>query len=230
MFKASLLAISLSIISAHAQRIILPQDIKGEAEKKAYQEKLNLYHAEQLRRKPLYIKSAKLATEKLADEILKDNFDYAIANMYPRLKATLSKRVGGEAEFLKRQRKAVDDLRKSKTEIIDIKVSEPTELYYVWMKKKKGLDVIYYPFDYTIQKLVIVPITKHVKFGKINPDNGKPFAAVVNSYQLAIYDETDKRWSFIDGSSITVNEIRNLFPTIPLDIAKKLPKSGKAIN
>ncbi len=220
----------LSLCSSYAQRVITRDDIKDPDELKAYDLKIQQFYATQTARKPLYLKSAKLATEKLADEILKDNIDYAILNIYPRWKAHLASRVGGQQQLILKAREAVKQMRDSKTEIVDIKVGTPTDIYYVHVRQKKGLAKVVYPFDYNFQKLVIVPLSKHVKFGKTNPETGKPYQAIQNSYQLAVYDEVAQTWSFIDGSGITVNDIRNLFPTIPLTIKEKLPKSGKTLK
>lgn len=214
---------------ASAQKVILRDDIKDPEELRQYDLQLDHYNAERERRKPLYLQSAKLATEKLSDEILKGNMDYAIANIYDRWKKKLSMRFGGEAKLIEGLKKTVIEMHTDNTVITDIQIGEPKHIYYVWMQRKKGMTVVTFPFDYTFQKLVIVPMTQYVTFNR-DPKTGGKLNVEKNTYQLAVYDENSKKWSFISSNGISINDLRGLFPTLPLNIKDHFEKSGKVLE
>ena len=235
LFGKSLLAAGvLSVAFAggvSAQKIILPDSEMSDKERETYDARVEHFEMERLRRHPLFLQSAKMATEKLGAEIMKGNVNYAINNMYPRWKAFQCKRLkGGEDEFVKKAQNAFKMMKKDGTVITDFRVGQPQKLIYVNMQKKPNLPKVYYPVDFHFQTLVVVPTTTIVQFAKIDEKTGKPTKVVKNSSQIAIYDEVTKKWSFIDSSGVSPNELRNLFPTMPLKFATDLPKSGKVLN
>ncbi len=223
-----ILCLLVTLTVASAQQIILPNDKMEPAERANYKQRVGVFQAERIRREPLFMESAQMATQKLGDAILKGNMDFAVLKMYPRWKKKQSILVGGDGNMLKKFAHAAKLMRDSGTVITDFKALRATEILYVRMEKKKGLTKVYYPVDYTFQKLVVVPTVTQIRFGKIDPATGKPFEVEKKSFQLAIYDENVKDWSFIDGSSVSINDIRNMFPTVPLSFEKKLPKGGAA--
>lgn len=223
-----LLLCTTSLVSA--QRIILRDDIKDPEQLREFDAKLLAFNNKRSREKPLHLQLAKLATEQLTDEILKGNTDFAIANIYPRWKKQLSMRFGGEANFLKRARETVTEMNRQNTVITDIKVGVPNTIYYVWLKKMKNKSVIYFPFDYTTQKLVIVPTSVHATIDEIDKETGKKIKIIKNSFQIAIYDEATKSWSFISGGSISINQLRSLFPTLPMNMTQHFEKSGGVVK
>ena len=232
-FRKPLLTLTLFSIgagSARAQDVILPDAKMTVAERDAYEARVKHFEAERARRHPLFLQSAKLATEALGREIMKGNVMYGIDNMYPRWKNFLAKRAGGEANINKKAQLAVKMMNDNKVVIVDFQVGHPHKLLKVNMRKKPNLPKVYYPVDFNFQTLVVVPTTTVVQMAKIDPKTGKPLRIKKNSSQIAIYDEVTTKWSFIDGSSISPNELRNLFPTMPRKFATDLPKSGNVVN
>ena len=222
---ASLLSVPLS-----AQEVILPDSEMTVVEREAYKRRVTHLENERARLKPAYLQSAKLATERLGNQILKGDISYAIDNMYPRWKRIQVKLIGGEQKFIKKAHLAAQMMREDKTVITDFEVGEPKRLLYVNTQKRPNLAKVYYPVDFTFEKLVVVPTKMTVQFAKIDERTGRPTKVEKQSCQIAIYNDELKRWSFIDGSSISPNELRNLFPTMPIAFAKSLPKSGKVLD
>jgi len=208
----------------HAQKVILPTDKMTEEERANYEQRKQLMVNERTRKKPLFIQSAHIATQALGAEIMKGNADYAIANMYPRLKKIQAKRAGGEENMIKKLRLAQKRMKEDKTVIIDFKADMPKEILHVRMERKEGLAKFYFPVDFTFQKLLIVPTKTVIQFAKVDTETGNPLKVLEESCQLAIYDEKTKKWSFINGSTISANELRGLFPLIPKDVATGFPK------
>ena len=208
----------LSLMACSAQsappvpKIILPDSKMTDSERQQFEKRLREFNQRNKEMEPLYLKSAKMATEKLCAESLKGNFNYAIENIYPRYKRKQVMLAGGEDRLLRKFQDSINMLRKDGTVIMDIKVGEPIAIRDVHMEKKEGLRKVYYPMDFTFQKLVIVPTSMVLQFAVIDKGTGKPTRVEKNNCQLALYDGKTKAWSFIDGSTISKNELMGLFP------------------
>jgi hypothetical protein len=63
---------------------------------------------------------------------------------------------------------------------------------------------------------VLIPTA--TKFRIIRPGQTRPIVIESIGFQVAISDKGKNDWSFIDGSGLTVNELRSIFVTLPLDL------------
>ena len=64
--------------------------------------------------------------------------------------------------------------------------------------------------------MVMIPTV--TKFRIIRQSDPKPTIIESVGFQIAISDKGKNDWTFIDGSGLTVNDLRMLFPTLPQDI------------
>jgi hypothetical protein len=64
--------------------------------------------------------------------------------------------------------------------------------------------------------LVLVPTA--TKFRIIREGETKPLVIDSIGFQIAISEKGRNEWTFIDGSGLTVNDLRSLFGTLPKDL------------
>jgi hypothetical protein len=70
--------------------------------------------------------------------------------------------------------------------------------------------------------MLFIPTTTQFRFFK--PNDPKPYVVESTGFQVAISDKGKDDWTFIDGSGLTVSDLRSLFPTLPEDL--ELPAIG----
>jgi hypothetical protein len=70
--------------------------------------------------------------------------------------------------------------------------------------------------------LLFIPTATQFRLFKAN--DPKPHVVESTGFQVAISDKGKDDWTFIDGSGLTVSDLRSLFPTLPEDL--ELPAIG----
>jgi len=164
---------------------------------------------------------AKKVTQLLAKEVLKGNFGYAVQNMYRRWKARQAKLVGGEQVLVAKFNRMFEEMKRSIT-ITGYRVGQPTKVYRVWPKKLPGVVNAETDREVYFERLAIVPVTMRLRI--IDPNQGKIRKFDRHTYQIAVYQPKENQWSFLDGSTLDVKGLREIFPSLPMDISKHLPK------
>ena len=81
------------------------------------------------------------------------------------------------------------------------------------VEKVNGQDVERLVFS---KWLVIIPTV--TKFRIIRPGDSKAVVIESIGFQVAISDKGKNDWTFIDGSGLTVNDLRGLYVNLPLDL------------
>jgi hypothetical protein len=71
--------------------------------------------------------------------------------------------------------------------------------------------------------MVLIPTV--TTFRVILEGETKPRLIESTGFQVAVSEKGKNDWSFIDGSGLTVNDLRGLFATLPQDL--QLPPVGK---
>lgn len=169
--------------------------------------------------------SAVASVRKLGEQVVLGNRRYAVERMYPRWKERMAKRMGGMEEFerkLEEQLKAVDEqMRQHGMSMISFNpVGEP-KVYGVWNGKKtevvdgKEVEVLV-----TTKWMVLIPTVTKLRI--IDIETAKPRFIESLGFQVAVSEKAKIDWYFMDGASLSVSDLRSLFPELPENL--ELPK------
>lgn len=166
---------------------------------------------------PAVTAAAVRAVAGLGREVAAGKFTVAVERMYPQWKERAAKRIGG-MEKLEQQLEGVSkQMLERGISITDCVPQGQPRTFEVY--PGKIIDVVdgkkVEKLRYT-KWLVLVPTV--TKFRVFLPKD--PVAVIIEStgFQVAICDKGKDDWTFIDGSAVTVNELRSLFITLPQDL------------
>ncbi len=177
---------------------------------------------------PEVVASASAAVAKLGDEVVLGRYKIAIDRMNPLWKERTAKRLGGEEKLgMERLEKQLEGVAQQMVQqgisMISFKPQGQPRSYEVGAGKKveklNGQDVESLVFN---QWLVMIPTV--TKF-RITRQNEKTVVIESTGFQVAISDKGKNDWTFIDGSGLSVNDLRSLFFNLPADM--QLPPVGK---
>ena len=175
--------------------------------------------------------SARDAVQVLGNEVVKGNLEFAFNHMYPRWQSRLVKQSGKREDLLQKVRQAGEQMVQNGISIIDFKADYPTSFFRVWPVRKDGTDEQSdAPENFVYQWLTFVPTQTTLRI--IDRNNAEtPIRRFVQSgFQVAITREDVSDWSFIDGSTLSVESLRSLFPSIPANIdSLNDPSTGKKV-
>ena len=166
---------------------------------------------------PAVVASAVNAVSELGKEVVLGKFEVAIERMYPVWKERTAKKVGGMEKLQQELDGVAKQMLQQGIAIIDFKPQGQPRAFEVFPGKKvevidgKEVETLRYT-----KWLVLVPtVTKFRALIKCDP-----VAVTIEStgFQVAITDKGEDDWTFIDGSAVTVNELRSLFITLPQDL------------
>lgn len=161
--------------------------------------------------------SAVKAVEEMGREVVIGRYQVAVEKMYPAWKERAAKRVGGMGKLQQQLDGVAKQMLQQGISITDFKPTGQPRAFEVFPGKKvelvdgKEVEKLVYT-----KWLVLVPtLTRFRAMIK-----GDPVAVNIEStgFQVAICDKGENQWSFIDGSAVTVNELRSLFITLPKDL------------
>lgn len=165
--------------------------------------------------------SVQAAAQQLGNEVLKSNFRYAIDHMYPRWKSRQAKRLGSEDKLLAAFSNAGAQMQEAGITLDSFVALQPTRAYRVHPKMKSGRNEIRSSADLDYQILVFIPTKMQMSF---HSENQPKRSFMRLSYQIAIAQEGADQWTFIDGATIRVTDLRSMFPLLPNDL--ELPKKS----
>lgn len=173
------------------------------------------------------VESAVAAVGKLGLEAVQGKFQTALERMYPPWRSQSAARAGGEDRFVAAMAKVPAEMAKAGVSIVSCKpVGKPTVLEVSpGMRNVLREGETLRALGYT-RWLVLVP-TETV-FRVIHQAPGQaPKRVLIEStgFQVAVSDKAKLDWTFMDGSSVTIRDLRGLFSTLPADL--KLPPLGK---
>lgn len=163
------------------------------------------------------VASAVAAVAKLGDEVVLGRFQVAVDRMNPTWKERTAKRVGGMKVLEEQLAGVARQMMQQGISMISSKPQGPPKSYEVGPGKKveaiNGVDVESLVFN---KWLVLVPTV--TKFRIMREGEVKPLFIESIGFQAAISDKDKNDWTFIDGSSLSVNDLRSLFATLPQDM------------
>ncbi len=157
------------------------------------------------------------AVGELGREVVLGRYEVAIERMYPVWKERTAKRMGGVEKLQQQLGNVAKQMLQQGVSITDFRAEgepRPFEVYpgkIVETIDGKQVEKLRYT-----KWLILVPTV--TKFRAMHKDD--PVAVHIEStgFQVAICDKGKNEWSFIDGSAVTVNELRSLFITLPQDL------------
>lgn len=174
---------------------------------------------------PAIVASAVEAVGRLGDEVVLGRYQTALERMNPQWKTrTASRLQGGMAELEKQLAGVAKQMVEQGISMISFKPQGLPRSYEVGPGKKiekvNGEEVETLVFS---KWLVMIPTI--TKFRIIRPGETKPIFIESTGFQVAIADKGQDNWTFIDGSGLSVNELRGLFVNLPQDL--EFPPVGK---
>ncbi len=163
------------------------------------------------------VASAVEAVAELGQEVVLGRYQVAVERMYPQWKERTAKRIGGMAELEKQLESVAARMQEQGISITDFKPQGQPRGYEVFPGKKvetvdgKEVETLRYT-----KWLILVPTATHFR----TFIDGDPRAITIEStgFQVAISDKGEDDWTFIDGSAVSVNDLRSLFLTLPKDL------------
>lgn len=163
------------------------------------------------------VASAVAAVAKLGDEVVLGRFQVAVDRMNPTWKERTAKRMGGMEVLEKQLAGVARQMVQQGISMISFKPQGRPRSFEVGPGKKvetvNGVAVESLIFN---KWLVLVPTI--TKFRIMREGEVKPLFIESIGFQVAISDKEKNDWTFVDGSSLSVNDLRSLFGTLPQDL------------
>lgn len=145
------------------------------------------------------VAEAVLAVQAVGDEALQGKFDEVVAKLYPRFRQRAVKQAGGEAALVATFSKMFSDLSATGITITQF-VAEPA---------LHAFDIPEFS-----EWLVFVPTARTIRF--LDPTTRQVQKGVLRDYQIAIRKKNGEGdWTFLNGSTMEISELRTLFPSLP---------------
>ena len=163
------------------------------------------------------VASAVAAVASLGDEVVLGRYQVAIERMNPQWKERTANRMGGMESLEKQLAGVAKQMVQQGISMISFKPQGQPRSYEVGPSKKvekvNGEDVESLIFT---KWLVMIPTA--TKFRIIRQGESKPIIIESIGFQVAVADKGRNNWTFIDGSGLTVNDLRGLFVNLPQDL------------
>lgn len=165
------------------------------------------------------------ATQTLGNNILNGNFSYAVEKMYPRYRSKQEK-LHGRMDAKKIELDMSTSLNNMGVTITSFTAEKPIGVFKVWQQIKpsvklrldQGIKTELKASDVFHNWLFIVPTTQVWTFA--SKKGGPPRRLKREGFQIAVAQETpvagQETWTFIDGASMTTQDLRSVFPSLPV--------------
>jgi hypothetical protein len=159
------------------------------------------------------VASAVAAVAKLGDEVVLGKYKVAIERMNPLWKERTAKRVGGMQKLESQLENVAREMVAQGISMISFKPVGKPVAHEIWPGKKMvgGTERLVYT-----QWMVLVPTA--TRFRIIREGDPKPIVLESVSYQVAVSDKAKIDWTFIDGSSLNLGDLRSMYLTLPKDM------------
>lgn len=164
------------------------------------------------------IASAVGAVAALGDEVVLGRYQVALERMNPQWKERTANRMqGGKDELEKQLAGVAKQMVQQGISMISFKPQGQPRSFEVGPGKKvekiNGQDVESLVFS---KWLVMVPTV--TKFRIIRQGESRPIVIESVGFQVAVSDKGKDNWTFIDGSGLSVNDLRGLYVNLPQDL------------
>jgi hypothetical protein len=174
---------------------------------------------------PEVIASAKAAVVKLGQDVTRGEFRAAIERMNPQWRKRLAGRTpGGEPELLRRVDETAKAMARQGVSVVSCVVGpEPCQAFEVGIGKQQVRNPQGEMIEVQVhtQWLVLVPTVTRYRQVRLDDPKAPPLVVEKTGFQVAVADKGKDNWTFIDGSGLSVSELRREFVNLPQDL--KLP-------
>jgi hypothetical protein len=164
------------------------------------------------------VAAAVSAVAALGDEVVLGRYQVALERMNPQWKERTANRMQGGKEELEKQLAGVArQMVQQGISMISFKPQGRPRSYEVGPGKKvvtvNGEDVETLVFS---KWLVMVPTIS--KFRIIQQGKSRPIVIESVGFQVAVSEKGKNQWTFIEGSGLSVNDLRSLYVNLPQDL------------
>jgi hypothetical protein len=161
------------------------------------------------------VNSAVAAVNDLGRQVVLGKMKTSLERMYPQWKERLSRRLGGEQQLEKQFDDALAEMMKQGTSMVSFKTYGFPKVYEVFPGKKTEI-----VDGKTVETLTntkwLLLIPTEVRYRVMQQQEA--FVIESKGYQVAIADKNKLEWTFIDGAGLTVQDLRSLFISLPVDM------------
>lgn len=157
--------------------------------------------------------SAIAAAEELGRKVVMGHYEVAIERMYPQWKDNMAKRKGGLRQLEEELSGIGEAMARNGVSLISFEPIGAAKVYEVSPGDSSEMPEGVTNFT---EWLVLIPTL--TQFRLTVGDSGKP--RIINSYgfQIAMSEKSKQDWTFINGSDVTVSDLRSLFITLPANM------------
>lgn len=165
---------------------------------------------------PDVVNSAVAAVASLGDSVVMGRYQVAVERMNPLWKERTASRMGGMAELEKQLASVAQQMVKQGITITSFKPQGQPQSFEVG--PGKGSEAVDgQQVETLIFKKWLLLIPTSTQF-RVMRDGQKTVLIESIGFQVAISDKEKNDWTFIDGSGLTVNDLRSMFGTLPQDL------------
>lgn len=166
---------------------------------------------------PEVVASAVKAVGDLGKEVVMGRYQVAVDRMYPQWKERTAAKMGGMEKLQQQLDGVADQMLQQGISITDFTPQGQPRAFEVHPGKKVEVidGVTIERLRYTKWMVLVPTVTKFRALIK-----GDPVAVIIEStgFQVAISDKGKDDWTFIDGSAVSVNDLRSIFGNLPQDL------------
>lgn len=162
--------------------------------------------------------SAVAAVKALGEQVVLQKYQVAIDRMYPQWKEKMAKGEGGMARLEAKLAGIGKTMAEQGVSLISFRpVGEPiTYEVESGMEKVEENGRIIEKMIFRKWMLLIPTETKYrITKPRDGEESAKPIVITTTGFQVAISEKGKNDWTFIDGASISVPELRRMFFTLP---------------
>ena len=161
------------------------------------------------------VNSAITAVNDLGKQVVLGQYKVAMDRMYPQWKERLSSRAGGEAVLAKQFENMTAEMTKQGTSMVSFKSYGFPKVYEVYPGKKvETVDGKQVETLINTKWLLLIPTETRYRLMK----DREQLVIESKGFQVAVADKDKLVWSFIDGSGLTVQDLRSMFISLPKDM------------
>lgn len=171
------------------------------------------------------VASAVAAVEELGNRIVLGDHKAAVENMYPQWKKRMAKQRPGGLEQLERELEGIGaEMARNGMSIISVKTKGVPRAYEIWPGKAREGAEAEPVFD---KWLLLVPTVTRLRIMRGEAPNLQTIDVDLHGFQVAIADKGRNNWSFINGSDVSVSDLRSLFASLPANM--ELPEVKREV-
>lgn len=159
---------------------------------------------------PETVDSAIEAVEALGQKVVMGDHAAAFERMHPKWRQRMAKRLGGMEQLEEQLESIGPAMARNGLSIISFKAVGNPRIHEVSPEETAGGEVAYRTW------VMLVPTVTRLRIVR----SEQPKGAMIDSYgfQVAVADKDELDWSFINGSDVTVPDLRSLFTSLPANL------------